>query len=179
MTLQTRIAENVECYMKALNGKNKPRPDPRGREAQRNGLLAKVHIAKKDIDVSDYAYEEILDCQFGVLSAAQLTIGELEELVRYFEQRGWTGNSHRRAKAAMATERGSATGYGRRRMAKSAQVEALRERIMQIAWGLENGEKRLQGLLEKICEVERLEWCWDVARLKQLLATFKKIAEKD
>jgi hypothetical protein len=167
--------------MKAINGKGQPRPDPRGHDAQRRGLLAKVHIAKNDLGVSDYAYEEILDCQFRVDSAAVLTIRQLESLVRYFEQRGWKAARGQRTEGrGQRTEgRRQRTEGGRQMTDGRGQVEALRERIMHIAWSLDNGEKRLQGLVEKICKVDRLEWCWDVGRLKQVLAAFKKIADLD
>ena len=55
------------------------------------------------------------------------------------------------------------------------QVQVLREKALWIAESLERGEKRLKGLVEKICGVERLEWCHDVKKLKGLLAALKKI----
>jgi phage gp16-like protein len=140
--------------MKALKG-NKRKPATR-LERQRRGLLAKVHIAKKDLALLDDDYRGILQEEFGVTTAKALTVGELQSLVRRFESKGWRGKA-----------RYAAGGAG--------QAEALRERAEGLAAeaGLEGN--RLRGLLVRICGVERLEWCQDVYRLKRLLAAMNKI----
>jgi len=146
--------------MKALNGKGQPRPGPRGPEAQRKGLLAKIHIAKKELGLQDVEYREIIESRYGRISAGDLSNPELEDLVQYYIHCGWqpkpqTTNHRRRAKL---------------------QTEILRERAWAIASDLENGEKRLRGLVKKICGIERIEWCHDVPKLKRLLAALEKIA---
>ncbi|HOK59218.1 MAG TPA: hypothetical protein PL047_09445, partial [Methanothrix sp.] len=55
---------------------------------QRRGLLAKIHIAKKDLGLSQDEYELILT-GFKVASAAELTIPQLERLVKYLKKLGW------------------------------------------------------------------------------------------
>lgn len=146
--------------MKALNGK--------GRaidllEIQRKGLLAKVHIAKKDLGFQDEHYREILEGWYGHESAAELSVPQLEDLVGYFRELGWRGKP-----------RGQRI-EDRRQRAK-LQTEKLRERAWAIAAGLENGDKRLQGLVTKICGMERIEWCHDVMKLKRVVAALDKIS---
>lgn len=57
----------------------------------RRGLLAKVHIARKDLGLSEEEYRATLRELFGTESAAQLSEGQLGELVEHFLHRGWRG----------------------------------------------------------------------------------------
>jgi phage gp16-like protein len=54
----------------------------------RRAMLAKVHIAKKDLGIDDEDYRDILQEQFGVRSAGALNDRELEQLVRWFQSKG-------------------------------------------------------------------------------------------
>lgn len=146
--------------MKALNGRGRI-IDPR--EEQRKGLLAKVHIAKKDLGLQDEEYREIMDVRYGHESAGELNLPQLEDLVEYFKHLGFQPSRRRQ-------------GYGGQGQRAKLQTEALRERAWAIAAELENGEKRLQGLVAKICGVDRIEWCHDVSKLKRLVAALEKIA---
>ncbi len=129
---------------------NRRKPD------ERRGLLAKVHIAKKDLGLSQVEYDAILS-GFKVTSSRDMTIPQLERLVRYMKHLGWT------ARRAKGVERG----------AKGSQVDALRERAAALGEGFD--PKRLAGLVRKICGAERLEWCTDIGKLKRLLAVLEKI----
>ena len=57
-------------------------------EEQRRGLLAKIHIAKKDLGLTPDQYEAILS-GYKVESARDLTIPQLESMVRYLKYLGW------------------------------------------------------------------------------------------
>jgi len=139
--------------MKAINGKRKVAPDP-----QRNGLLAKIHIAAKDLGFDDVTYRDLLAGRYGVESAADLEVPLLEDLVEYFQQLGWKAKK----------------GRSRKPDARS-QIDALRQKARRIAADMENGEKRLRGLCEKICGVEDLQWCHDAGKLRRLMAALGKI----
>jgi len=147
--------------MKAIQGKGKKKCDP-----QRRGLLAKIHIAYQQQNLTDEDYWGILEREFGEHSrkgltskeiakgkrtAKYLSILELQYLVDYFVQHGWKAR------------------------VRGQQVEKLRERATDIAGEIANGERRLKGLAKKILGVDRLEWCRDPARLKRLLAVLEKI----
>lgn len=136
--------------MKALQGEGKKSPNRF--QQQRNGLLAVVHIAKDQLGLPDHLYREVLK-NYGVSSAAALSVPELENLVEHFELRGFVKKRGARSREQRA----------------KGQVEALRERITDMAGTLENGEERLKGLVEKVAGVERLEWCRDVGQLKRIL----------
>ncbi|EMG36273.1 Protein of unknown function (DUF1018) [Desulfocurvibacter africanus PCS] len=57
----------------------------------RRGLLAKVHIARKDLGLTEEEYRATLREMFGIESAAQLTEEQLGDLVEHFLHRGWRG----------------------------------------------------------------------------------------
>ena len=57
----------------------------------RKGLLAKIHIAKKDLGLSDPEYHATLASLFGVESSSRLTVPQLSQLLNHFVSRGWTG----------------------------------------------------------------------------------------
>lgn len=114
--------------------------------AERRTLLAKVHIAKSQLRLSDSQYDACLS-GFGVESAKDLTDHQLKKLVAYFKHLGW-----------------------KPKPTATARVIALRKRIESAALELPNGENRLPGLVKKICGVASLAWAKDEAKLKRLLA---------
>lgn len=125
---------------------------------QRQGLLAKVHIAKKDLGLRQDEYELIL-ASMKVASAAELAIPELERLVKYLGKLGWRPRRTRR----------------RRANDDEIRCAPLRRRCVEIAKSLPDGERRLAGLALKICGVASLTWCRDAAKLERLLAALGKI----
>lgn len=127
---------------------------------QRRGLLAKIHVAKKQMSLNEGEYEMILK-SFKVCTAADLTIPQLENLVKLMKHYGWKE-------------------IIRRKPGKNPeQLIALRRRCVEAAAGLENGDKRLAGLAEKICGTSQLVWCLDARKLERLLAVLGKINEED
>jgi hypothetical protein len=146
--------------MKALNGAGKKSPNVLQR--QRNGLLAIVHIAKKDLGLDDVAYRDVLGF-YGVASSAALSISELEDLVGHFESKGFKKAGKPGGQEA-----------GRRRMA-----EALHGRIRTEAEKLDNGQARLSGLVKKIANVDDLRFCRNTRKLKQILKIICVMQEKE
>jgi hypothetical protein len=147
--------------MKVITGKQK-RQDTQKRE--RNGLLAKIHVAKKQLGLSEDQYEAVLR-GFKVTSAKEMTIPQLELLVKYFRNLGFRPIRARWLKPP--EERHS-----------DDQIIALWKRAREIAADLPGGTARLQGLVRKICGVEILEWCRDEDRLERLLKVLGEIRER-
>lgn len=148
--------------MKLLQGKGKRLPDKETR--QRRALLAKVHIAIKELGIPEDDYRQILRWQFNKRSAAQLTIMELQYLVDYFVQHGWQPKRRQRA-----DDRRPTTDDG-------PQLQALRERIWDMARNMDNGNRRLRGLSRKFLRVDCLVWCREPQKLKRLLAALERIS---
>ena len=129
-------------------------------EAQRRGLLAKVHIARNQLGLDEETYREILRNAFGVETAADLAVPDLERLVAMFKNLGWVPQRL----------------YRDDRRPKDTQLIALRQRITAVTAAVDNGRSRLSGLSRKICGVDNPAWCGDPERLKGLLAALTKIA---
>ena len=153
--------------MKALNGAKQTagKKSPNKIQRQRNGLLAIVHIAKKDLGLDDAEYMETLGV-YGVSSAGAMSVPELEDLVDYFGSLGF--------KKKAVGQAFQPADKGRQRMA-----QALHARIWEEALGLDNGEKRLAGLVKKIANVDNLRFCRNVAKLKQILKIVCVMREKE
>lgn len=147
--------------MKVIAGKRK-RQDTQKRE--RNGLLAKIHVARKQLGLSEDQYEAVLR-GFQVASAKEMTIPQLELLVKYFCNLGFRPIRARWLKPP--EERHS-----------DDQVIALWQRAREIAADLPGGTARLQGLVKKICGVAVLEWCRDEDKLERLLKVLGEIRER-
>jgi hypothetical protein len=129
---------------------------------RRNGLLALVHIAKKELALRDDEYRDVLK-YWGVTTSAEMSIPELEELVEYFESLGF--------KKKVPADRDLGSGVG--------QITALRERIREEAGKLNNGEQRLKGLVKKIAKTDDLTSCRDVKKLKQILKVIHLLQNRE
>jgi hypothetical protein len=55
--------------------------------------LAKIHIAKRDLKLSDPLYRGFLNVLFGETSAKDLTHEQIDELLEHFKSLGW-GNEY-------------------------------------------------------------------------------------
>ena len=124
---------------------------------QRRALLAKVHIAKKELGLDETVYRMILRDEFGVDSSGKLTIGELEQLVARFKRRGWQSRPSK----------------------GDDQAFALREKTVGIMKDAGFSEKRSRGLVQKICGVSDLRFVQDPRKLKRLLKVLSKIREDE
>ena len=62
----------------------------------RQNMLAKIHLAKKDLGLSDADYRQVLSVQFGADSAAKLEDRELHQLLDHFKSKGWSANRARK-----------------------------------------------------------------------------------
>ncbi len=161
-------------------------------ERQRRGLLAMIHIAKKERCLRDDEYRMILS-GFRAASASELSIPELERLVKYLKKLGWKPVRRRSpsgtdckcvpirqgSETAPSPSRGDGQGGG-----DDARLSALRRRCVEVATGTDLksvpiGGKRLAGLALKICGVTSLTWCHDVKKLQRLLAVLGKIKEAE
>ena len=131
-------------------------------QRRRNGLLALVHIAKKELALRDDEYRDVLK-YWGVTTSAEMSIPELEELVEYFESLGF--------KKRVSADRDLASGVG--------QITALRERVREEAGKLNNGEQRLKGLVKKIAKKDDLMSCRDVKKLKQILKVVRLLQDRE
>jgi hypothetical protein len=141
----------------------KPSTNTAGKlQERRHKLLALVHIAKKEIPLRDDEYRDVI-AYWGVRSSADMSIPELEELVKYFESLGF--------KKKAIDPRDPGTGVG--------QIHALQIRAREEAMKLHNGEERLKGLVKKITKEDDLRSCRNIKKLKQLLKVIHLLQNRE
>lgn len=73
--------------------------------SRRQGMLAKIHIAKKQLGLSDPDYRAMLDGRYGAESAGKLDIKQLDDLLRFLSRRGFTAPARRRGDRAAPAQR--------------------------------------------------------------------------
>jgi hypothetical protein len=68
-------------------------------------MLAKIHIAKKQLGMEDADYRAMLDGRYGVDSAGKLDIKQLDDLLRFLSRRGFQAPARRRGDRAAPAQR--------------------------------------------------------------------------
>lgn len=142
-----------------IERKGPPRLLTDAQSKQRRGLLAKIHVAKKQMALGPDEYEMILR-SLHVATAADLTMDGLEKMVKLMQSYGWKPTRNPLAQ-------------------RESPLPALRRRCVETSSKLENGDKRLAGLALKICGTSQLAWCQDARKLERLLAVLRKITEEE
>lgn len=134
-------------------------PDP-----QRRVMVAKIQIAKKDLDFDDGDYRALLERVTGKVSTTAMTIGELGKVLDELARLGWAPN----AKASQ-------------KKAKPADHPAAKKaRAMLISLGLlgvirNSSEGALEAFARRQMGVEKLQWA-DQAQVYKLIEALKAIA---
>jgi len=120
----------------------------------RRALLAKVHLAKKDLRLDDDTYRDILERITGRRSSAECSVGELENLVAHFRTKGFV------PKAVAGGRKGSAVQRGPRQadhpVAKKAR--ALWISLHQLGVVENASEQALEAFAKRQLGVERMQW---------------------
>jgi len=142
-------------------------------ESIRKGLLAKVHIAKKQLGLRDEDWRAILETRFEVDSSARLSLGQLENLVSYLERCGWKPTTRRKVfdshgKPHVATH--DDTGMGRE--GQMRKIEALLAELGQ-AEGHYMPWDYAAAILKHQTGLTRLEYA-DPIQLKGVIAALSR-----
>ena len=138
--------------MEVINGQGRKLPKPNLKMVEYKALLAKIHIALRELKIGRREYLNILARSFGVGSATCLSNQELKRLVNLFERMGWKPR---------APEGG--------RPAAREVILAWQERARETAKGHGAGwEKQLRAMLEEECGVREVTWCRDIGALRRV-----------
>lgn len=110
--------------------------------------LAKIHIAKKDLALTDEAYRDILRNVCGKDSAAKLTDTQALRVLRHFEARGWKPK-----------KQSSLPGMAIPTEGQSKKIQALWITLHK-AGKIQNGnDAALLAFVKRLTKIDRLEWC--------------------
>lgn len=136
-------------------------PDP-----HRRGMIAKLHLAKKQLNMAEDDYRDLLERGTGKRSAADLSNGELAAALAEMVRLGFTA-------APKAARSGKA----------AFNPAASKARAMLISLGLmgvirDSSEKALEAFARRQLGVERLAWA-DQAQVYKLIEALKAIANRN
>ncbi|WP_303763469.1 regulatory protein GemA [Sphingobium yanoikuyae] len=137
----------------------------------RNILLAKVHIAKKQLGLDEDAYEGVLMRVAGTTSAGACTVPQLRLVVEDFERRGFTAvakrpGTPRRADHAVARK-------ARVMWISLAHLCAVREEPAKAI----RGDKALEAFACRQLACAKFQWA-DQSQGDKLIEALKAIAER-
>lgn len=128
--------------------------------AARKSLLAKVHIARKQLGLTEEEYRAMLEASYDRSSAGDLTVPQLTDLVGRLEGLGF------RAGPRSARSRAPQGEYLR---IPDEDVHAAQKRyILALAKKLGWSPQSLNGRIAKQFGVQRIEWLHDQAALQTL-----------
>ncbi|MDR3631735.1 MAG: regulatory protein GemA [Desulfocapsaceae bacterium] len=135
--------------------------------APSRAALAKIHIAKKELGLSDDAYRDILSMHFNVPSAAGLTDRQATVLLNTFKAKGW---KERRAQKKSASPK-----YKDARMRK---VVAIWITLGQAGAVRNRSDKALQAYVKRLSGMNNLLWC-NSRQLDIIIASLKQWALRE
>ena len=146
-------------------------PTPTAAERNRRDMLAKLHIAKKDLALGDDAYRDALEAATGKRSAAAMTSRELADALDHFKTRyGWQPKRRRQPKRA-----------GTRRIA-SGEIQGKARALWLALYHLGCVRSPEESALDAFCKrqtgAESLRWI-DPARAARLIEALKDWAARD
>lgn len=138
------------------------RPDP-----QRRALIAKVHIAPKQLGMTEEDYRAVLRRVTGRISAADCTVVQLQALVAAFEAKGFRASAAPRKPGAVK---------------QADHPVARKARALWISLGLLCGvkdysEAALEGFARRQMGCERFQWI-DQAQADKLIEALKDRLER-
>ena len=130
-----------------------------------NAHLAKIHIAKKELALTDEAYRDILRLHFGVESARELNDRQAVVLLNRFKAKGWKPTERPAAKRAPRPRRSSSYID-----IPEGGPAAQQQRMVAGLWNeLGYPMCTLHSRVKRQFRVERLEWLTDHDSLHVLI----------
>ena len=140
----------------------------------RRALLAKVHLAKKDLRLDDDTYRDILERETGRRSSAECSVQELEHLVAHFRRQGFV------PKTVAGGRQGAPRPAGQRRadhpVAKKAR--AMWISLHQLGVVENASEQALEAFAKRQLGVERMQWM-DQGLSSKLIDALKDWAKRE
>ena len=122
----------------------------------RKSALARIHIAKKDLGLSDEVYRGIIEAKFGESSAKKLTDTQLEQLAGHLRTLGWEPAPPKKKGRKPRNMSGTP------RAPLLSKIEALLTEAGR-PW------EYADGVARRVCGVEKVQWCTP-AQLQKVVA---------
>jgi phage gp16-like protein len=133
-------------------------------------MLAKIHIAKKQMGLDDDTYRTIIARHGnGKTSSRDLTITQMDAVLREFTVKGW---SPKPSKSKGAAKRKLATGP------EAEKIRALWLWMHELGIVRDPSESALAAYARRVAGIDDLHWA-DGARCYRLIETLKKWAQRE
>ncbi|MAO56703.1 MAG: hypothetical protein CMM61_13545 [Rhodospirillaceae bacterium] len=134
----------------------------------RTALIAKVHIAKKDLGLDDDTYRDVLETVTGKTSCRDIDAAGLSAVLDHFAARGWAP--------------GKVAGADKRRQNFRARSTKKYVRLIYVYWRLltEAGVTNKAGLdafVKRQTKVDSVEWL-SAAQGNQVIEALKEMARR-
>lgn len=132
-------------------------------------LLAKIHIAKKQLGLDDETYRAIIARHgAGKTSSRELTIAQMDAVLREFTAKGWAPTPPK----AKGNSRKLATGP------EVEKIRALWLWMHEIGIVRDPSESALAGYARRMAGIDDLHWAYGW-RCHRLIETLKKWAQRE
>jgi phage gp16-like protein len=133
--------------------------------AERSRLIRLVHIAKRDLTMDDAEYRSLLDAWVKKDSAADMTIPELEKVLRYLKSAGF--------RVRKGVKSRTLADYP-----EAKKIRALWLFLHQLELVKNPSEAALAAYVKRIAGVDALQWI-DAAQAGRIIETLKKWAMRE
>lgn len=134
--------------------------------------LAKIHIAKKELQLTDDIYRDILALSFKAESAKELTDLQAEQLLEIFRAKGWEPQ-----KSASSGPRAKGRG-GEYITIKPGPTAAQQRKVLAMWHALGYSMDKLHIRCKRQFGVDRFEWLTDPHQLHILITDLEHRQEK-
>lgn len=113
--------------------------------SERLRLIRLVHVAKRELQMDDDTYRGILSAKFNKDSAADLSILELESLIKHLKSCGFKVN-RKKGGRTLATD------------AQSSKIRALWLALHKAEIVRDSSEQALAAFVKRTAKVDALQW---------------------
>ncbi len=126
------------------------RPAPKN--AKRRGLMAKIHIAKKQLGLNDVRYRSLLEAVTGKDSCSLMSDDELEHVLEAFKKQGFKTH-HKPKKTSQKTSR-----IPMAQDSHSKKIRALWLNLYNLGAIQDPSEEKLTAFAKRMTQVSALHW---------------------
>ena len=140
--------------------------------AAQRGMLAKLHIARKELGLADEDYRAVLARTTGKSSAAGMTIAEMETALAEFARLGWKAAPAARPADPARPRTTRAADHPSARKARALWISLWQLGVVRNA-----SEAALEAFARRQLGVERMQWA-DQAKCYRLIEALKAMATR-
>ena len=129
--------------------------------------LAKIHIAKKELGLTDEIYRDILRNLTGQDSAARINDNQADKVLRLFISKGWKPKYQQEL-----------PGITIPKDPQSKKIQAMWITLHKAGVVKNGSDLALLSFVKRVAQCDRLEWCRDIDK-SNIIETLKAWAKRE